>query len=146
MRTKFAVLLGFALVFAVALWTVQAGDTNVKIKEVPMAYTSAANAQEMFNSYCAACHGVDARGNGPAVPALKTLPPDLTLLSQTNGGKFPMMKVMASIRGEAAFPPAHGAKNMPIWGPLFSDVAQSHAQSELRIHNLSVYIESLQAK
>jgi hypothetical protein len=57
-----------------------------------------------------------------------------------------MMKVMATIRGEGAFPAAHGAKDMPIWGPLLSEVGQSHAQAELRIHNLSAYLETLQAK
>jgi len=146
MWTKFLVLLAFALAFAVALLTVQAGDTNIKIKETPMKYTDPSNGKEMFVSYCAVCHGVEATGNGPAVPALKTVPPDLILLSQTHGGKFPMMEVMNSIRGNAAWPSAHGSKDMPIWGPLFSEVGQSHAQSELRIRNISLYIESLQAK
>jgi mono/diheme cytochrome c family protein len=44
---------------------------------------------EIFRYYCAACHGADGRGHGPASVALKHAVPDLTLLSQKNGGKFP---------------------------------------------------------
>jgi len=146
MWTKFLILLAFALACAAVLLTVQAGDAKIKIKEVPMKYTDPSNGKEMFVSYCAACHGLDGMANGPAVPALKKVPPDLTLLSQTHGGKFPMVAVMNSIRGNPAWPSAHGSKDMPIWGPLFSELGQSHAQSELRINNISSYIETLQAK
>jgi mono/diheme cytochrome c family protein len=27
--------------------------------------------QEVFRSFCAVCHGTDAKGNGPAAPGLK---------------------------------------------------------------------------
>lgn len=39
--------------------------------------------KEMFKTYCATCHGEDARGHGPATAALKVAPPDLTLLRET---------------------------------------------------------------
>ena len=35
--------------------------------------------------YCASCHGLDARGNGPAAFVLKTTPPDLTALAKRHG-------------------------------------------------------------
>jgi hypothetical protein len=37
--------------------------------------TSEKAGQEVFRSFCAVCHGTDAKGNGPAVPGLKKRPP-----------------------------------------------------------------------
>jgi mono/diheme cytochrome c family protein len=59
------------------------------IKKVPAALTSPTSGSEMFKEYCASCHGADARGRGPAAPALKASPADLTVLSRNNHGKFP---------------------------------------------------------
>ena len=39
---------------------------------------------DLFRTYCASCHGIDAKGVGPVPPALKTRVPDLTLLSGQN--------------------------------------------------------------
>jgi len=116
------------------------------IQHVPIQSTSAASGKGMFNSYCAACHGTDAKGDGPAAAALKTPPADLTVLSKDNGGKYPALKVSAAIRGDANVP-AHGNKEMPVWGRLFSSISSGH-ESEVvqRIANLNRYIESLQVK
>ena len=35
----------------------------------------------LFRAYCAACHGADGKGGGPAAASLKSPPPDLTLIS-----------------------------------------------------------------
>jgi mono/diheme cytochrome c family protein len=47
------------------------------IKHIPVKQTSAASGQEMFTSYCAACHGTDGKGAGPTASALKVVPTDL---------------------------------------------------------------------
>jgi mono/diheme cytochrome c family protein len=119
---------------------------NTTIQHTPIQSTSAASGKGMFNSYCAVCHGTDGRGNGPAASALKTPPADLTVLSKNNGGKYPSLKVSAAIRGDVDVP-AHGTKEMPVWGRLFSSISGGH-ESEVvqRIANLSRYIESLQVK
>lgn len=115
------------------------------IKKVPAKPTSAASGKEMFDEYCASCHGLDAKGNGPAAPALKKQPTDLTLLAQKNGGKFPTMQVMTSI--EDVTQNVHGSKDMPVWGPIFSSVSNSNPGIvKMRITNLTKYIESLQGK
>lgn len=80
---------------------------------MPVRQTSAAG-KTMFNEYCASCHGMDAKGDGPAAPALKRAPPDLTILARQNGGKFPALHVSEVIRGGKATP-AHGSKEMPAW-------------------------------
>ncbi len=100
----------------------------------------------MYKAYCAACHGPDGKGGGPAAGALKIPPTDLTLLSKNNGGKYPSMRVSSSIRGESATP-AHGSKEMPVWGELFWSVSSGHeSEVQQRVANLTKYIESLQAK
>lgn len=116
------------------------------IKHVPMAATSPVSGKEMYKAYCAVCHGEDGKGGGPAASALKTPPTDLTLLSKDNGGKFPALKVASTIRGEGGFP-AHGSKEMPVWGALFWDLSGGHeSEVQQRVSNLTKYIELLQAK
>jgi mono/diheme cytochrome c family protein len=117
---------------------------DVKIKTTPVSRTSPVSGQEMFTTYCAVCHGTDAKGNGPAVPALKMAPPDLTKLSVNNGGKFPEMRVYSTIRGEADIP-AHGSKDMPVWGALFRSLDRTDSSLvNLRLRNLTAFVQSLQ--
>jgi len=117
-----------------------------EIKHVPVKPTSAASGEEMYNNYCAVCHGKDGKGTGPAADALKTQPTDLTHLAVKNGGKYPADKVSSSIRGEDNVA-AHGSKEMPIWGNLFWHISQGHqAEVQLRVANLNKHIESLQAQ
>jgi mono/diheme cytochrome c family protein len=111
-----------------------------------MKATSAASGQEMFVSYCAACHGKDGKGDGPAADALKVPPADLTVLAKNNGGKYPALKVMSTLHGEVDLR-AHGSKDMPVWGKLFLGMSGGHeAEVQQRVSNLTKYIESLQAK
>jgi len=114
------------------------------IKKVPITPTQASSGQQMFNTYCAVCHGTDGRGDGPAASALKEAPSDLTLLAEKNGGKFPENRVVIKIR--AVDSPAHGSKEMPIWGTLLSSISSSSGEVQLRTSNLVKYIETLQAK
>src|ERR1700692_1958159 len=48
---------------------------------------------ELFRAHCAPCHGLDAKGAGPAASALKAKVPDLTLLARNNRGQFPVAHV-----------------------------------------------------
>ena len=117
-----------------------------KIKHMPVQQTSPASGVEMFKSYCAACHGGDARGNGPAASALKVPPADLTKLAAKNGGKYPALKVSAVLRGQEALA-AHGSQEMPIWGDLFRGMSGGHeSEVQQRVVNLTRYIETLQTK
>jgi len=116
------------------------------VKHVPITDAPRNSGVDMFNAYCAVCHGKDGKGNGPAAAALKNQPADLTLLSQKNGGKYPSAHVGAVIRGQESNP-SHGSEEMPVWGPLFSSLSQGHDDLvQQRINNLTKYIETLQAK
>jgi mono/diheme cytochrome c family protein len=124
----------------------QDAQPTTQIKHVPVKPTNAASGLDMYVNYCAVCHGKDGKGNGPATPALKVPATDLTLLARTNGGKYPALHVSGVLRGDADLP-AHGNKDMPVWGPLFWRMSQGHeAEVQQRVANLNQYIESLQAK
>jgi len=102
--------------------------------------------QEMFRAYCASCHGLDGKGMGPAEPALKKRPPDLTQLSKKNGGKFPAVMVANLIRGESFPIAAHGSGDMPIWGNAFRATNRDEAMVTLKVNHLTAYIESIQQR
>lgn len=136
----------FVWVVAVFMVLAVVANAQTTVKHVPAPITSAASGSEMYNAYCAACHGTDGKGNGPAASALKSLPTDLTVLSKNNDGKFPSAKVASTIRGEAAIP-AHGSREMPVWGKVFWSMSHGHgSEVQQRVSNLSGYIESLQSK
>ena len=131
------------------MFVVNAQEKEVKfsiVMKTPIPRTSAASGQEMFNTYCAVCHGKDAKGNGPSAAALKVAPPDLTMLSLHHGGKYPIAYVETVLKFGGETFPAHGAKDMPIWGPVLGAISVDAPEAELRIHNLNQYIESLQVK
>jgi mono/diheme cytochrome c family protein len=132
------------LALFIALACVTASAQTVKRSAVTP--TSPASGEEMFKAYCAPCHGIAGKGDGPAAPALKKAPANLSELTQRNGGKFPELKVFGAIKGDVNTP-AHGSKDMPIWGSVFQSLSHGdQGQIQLRISNLTKYIESLQAK
>jgi len=137
-------VLGLAVLFFVAAYLTTAQEKS-KVEKGPMAMTSPSSGKEMFNSYCAACHGKDAKGDGPAASALKVSPASLTQLSKKNGGKFPADHVAEIFRSGSTA--AHGSTDMPVWGPLFSRASgSSDAIVQMRIANIVRYLESLQEK
>lgn len=140
--SKYFAILIFASAFVLAASA--QNQPSPQIKHVPMKPTSAASGVDMYKNYCASCHGAEATGNGPAASALNTPPTDLTTLAKKNGGKYPALKVSAVLRGEEALP-AHGSKDMPIWGDLFWTMSGGHeSEVQQRVTNLNKYVESLQ--
>ncbi len=135
-------LLGIALAFTSV--AVRAADQPSKtIKKVPVR-DSALNGKEMFNQYCAVCHGPEAKGNGPAADALKKAPADLTQIARKNGGTFPEVRILRVIKGDDVII-AHGTRDMPVWNTLFRSL-HSQPESDLRVNALLNYVEQLQVK
>jgi mono/diheme cytochrome c family protein len=146
MDVRKSILVVIAAVLALAMMSWAQDEATKEIKHVPIKPTSAASGKEMYKTYCAVCHGVEGKGNGPAAEALKVPPTDLTVLTAKNGGQYPAMRVAAIIRGEEALA-AHGSKEMPIWGRLFWSMSGGHeAEVQQRVANLNKYVESLQKK
>jgi mono/diheme cytochrome c family protein len=122
-------------------------QTNTQIKEVPMQETSPASGKQMYATYCAVCHGVDGRGSGPAAAALKVPPTNLAQLSKANGGKFPGAHIYTVLQFGIETP-AHGTKDMPVWGPALRSLDHGAPSPELEEHqrlaNLTNYLRTLQ--
>ena len=100
----------------------------------------------VFQASCAVCHGKNGTGNGPAAGVLLRRPPDLTRISQWNGGIFPFERVQKIISGVGPAIRAHGSREMPIWGPIFDENSWDGAPGSVRIYNLTRYIQSIQQK
>jgi mono/diheme cytochrome c family protein len=131
------------LVFAVVCLQAFGQDQKPETTE-GQALINSLNGQALYQSYCATCHGNDAKGNGPMAPALKTPPPDLTQIAVRNGGMFSAKKVERIISGESELT-SHGTREMPLWGPIFSQVAWDQDLGRVRIANLVKYLESIQS-
>jgi mono/diheme cytochrome c family protein len=107
--------------------------------------------REDFLSYCAACHGVDGKGDGTVAEFLTITAADLTQLRKMNAGSFPRERIHNVIDGRAEVK-IHGARDMPVWGDWFkfeadASVAGKGATEEVeleRINTLINYIESIQ--
>jgi hypothetical protein len=102
---------------------------------------------QIFAQYCAACHGLSGKGNGPVAPVLKRKPTDLTKLTIQNKGKFPELVVIQAIQVGPSVP-AHGTAIMPVWGPIFVNEGKAGTlvEMQLLIYNLAEYIKTLQVK
>ena len=99
--------------------------------------------KDLFKSYCASCHGLDAKGHGPMAASLKIPPSDLRRISIRNHDVFPMMRVEKIIAGEE-LPAGHGSSEMPVWGPIFSRVTTDVDLGRVRIDNLARYLRDIQ--
>jgi len=84
----------------------------------PVSAQNADPAKTEYENSCAACHGIDAKGDGPLSKELKTPPSDLTALAKNNNGVFPYDMVYETIDGRHTVA-SHGTREMPAWGYRF---------------------------
>ena len=131
-------------VSATALLLALGGHAQAQVKREPIKPIDAVSGSATFKAYCAQCHGVSGRGDGPAAKALKVPPADLTTLTKRNNGQYPAGAVKQVVNGDTGSP-AHGSRDMPMWGPVFRSV-ENPSVVELRITNLVKYIEEIQEK
>jgi mono/diheme cytochrome c family protein len=145
LKRFFLVTLGVALV--VSMGYAQQQSTKASIVRVSLKGGNAG--EQMYTTYCASCHGVDGRGQGPAAAALKTKPADLSALSKNNNGKYPASHV-ASVLEFGSKISAHGSKEMPVWGQTLANLnpgaASTQEATTYRVNQLVSYLETLQVK
>lgn len=130
-----AVLVCGVWLFAGSIASLQTASGQVKDKNE--------KGRQLYYQYCASCHGTDAMGNGPAAASMKVMPPSLKNLKGPDG-KFPSLKVQSIITGEVDVP-AHGSKEMPVWGRYFRQTKGDSA-ARLSIYALVKYLEAFQPK
>ena len=100
----------------------------------------------LYTAYCTVCHGKDGKGGGPMAKSLKVAPLDLTRIAIRNRGTFPTVRMQRIISGEEPLTAGHGTREMPVWGPIFSQVAWDQDLGRVRVYNLAKYIEGIQTK
>jgi mono/diheme cytochrome c family protein len=107
---------------------------------------TARSGQELYGKFCASCHGVSAKGDGPIAKSLKTSPSDLTLIGKRYG-QFPAKRVEEVVDGRVKVD-AHGPSAMPVWGEEFTRSQAGEAQAERDaatvIHKIVEYLRSIQ--
>jgi mono/diheme cytochrome c family protein len=100
-----------------------------------------------YETYCMACHGIEADGNGPIAPYMTPRPTDLRRIAARRGGVFPHAKMQAWIDGRDPIA-SHGTREMPIWGAAFREETELDQLSETRVRGRIVllvqYLESIQ--
>lgn len=147
MRAAFGIRLA-----AIAVWTIVltapggAADPEGFPPAAPDA-DSIEDGRQLFRIYCVGCHGLNARGDGPAAERLRTRPADLTRIEPDDDGTFPRERIHRAIAGISESP-GHEPREMPVWrfalAPLDSD-APAGDEVRSRIATLVDYLETLQA-
>lgn len=137
--------ISFSAVMAMFVLGFGFADQSRKIV-IPVNKTNPTDAKQMYSSYCAPCHGTDGKGSGPVARDLKTIPTDLTTLALKHDGRFPDVHVVSVLRFGVNVS-AHGSAAMPVWGRLLGNMDPVNSMAtDLRIANLTHYLESMQVK
>ncbi len=107
--------------------------------------TSALMGKQIFRSYCASCHGSEARGDGSVAKYLTIEPADLTRINKRNDGEFPFDRIFQTIDGREAVR-GHGKREMPIWGDAFKKTRDNPDEEAVKekITHLVHFLRSIQ--
>lgn len=134
------------LIISVNVAIAQQGPV-IKVKRVAIDYVNPSDGRGMYAKYCAGCHGATGKGDGPAAPAFQRPPADLTLLATKNGGKFPTLLILYTMKFGLTSP-GHGNVQMPVWNNVFRQMHWYSDDSipQIRTRVLTEYIKTLQAK
>lgn len=110
---------------------------------------SGSSGAQLYQRYCAACHGVQGLGDGPVSSDLRVMVPDLTRIGKRHGGVFPQEDVRRIIDGREVHM-AHGTRDMPVWGMLLGGATapadRSTEATDTPLGRLVEYLRSIQAK
>lgn len=128
------------LLLALALWLLPMGPAR-------SADYVAMPGKELYERFCAACHGVTGRGDGPVSKSFSVEVPDLTLIARRAGGTYPRERIVRIIDGRHILG-AHGSRTMPVWGEDLNrlEIGNPDAERSTRvvIDRLADYVWLLQ--
>jgi mono/diheme cytochrome c family protein len=136
---------GLTLCGAVLFWPLASAQNQPSNPETVRLINSV-HGPALYKAYCAVCHGSDGKGAGPMAQSLKVRAADLTRISARNSGNFPSARIERIISGEEPLPAGHGTREMPVWGPIFSQIAWDQDLGRVRIDNLARYLKEMQVK
>ncbi len=134
---KYNLLPAVALVAAALLVPATSRAQNIKFGKA------------LYDKHCAVCHGASGKGNGPLAQTTLQKVAYITRLSKNNNGTLPYDYLYKVIDGRETGD-AHGPRDMPHWGLLYSDEANPGVTKEefvrARITALIAHIATLQEK
>jgi hypothetical protein len=133
------------------LTTIAAATTYLALCGAALAFEAVTledySGAELFDRFCAACHGSEAHGDGPVAASLNVAVPDLTTIG-VRYGEFPAMLIRDVIDGRGIDKRAHGTRTMPVWGYEFwvEEGGDVNAQRAVRdaINKLVEHLRSVQ--
>ena len=100
---------------------------------------------DLYATHCAACHGVNATGDGPRASGLPEAPADLTRLGEKYGMPLPVDTLSELIDGRDD---THAGREMPAFGEVFFADEPAEPQHEparrIAIALILGYLETLQ--
>jgi mono/diheme cytochrome c family protein len=134
------------------MWTWRATALSLIMTTTAMAHAQPTPApvaldtgRALFVTFCASCHGMLGRGDGPIAHEWRRRPANLTELAKGNGGFFNAERVHDIVDGRAV--KAHGTTEMPIWGDEFKwreGVPEDAIRA--RVDALVGYLETIQKR
>jgi hypothetical protein len=110
---------------------------------------SGTSGHDLYQEFCASCHGTTAHGDGVAAELLSIAPTDLTRLASTRaGGEFPSKRVIYMVAMSPCDDPHHrapdGTETMPCWKSILREALRSDGASHHLAYRLARYLESVQ--
>jgi mono/diheme cytochrome c family protein len=104
---------------------------------------------QLYQRFCASCHGEKGYGDGPVSQSFTVMVPDLTRIAKRQNGVYPEEKVRQIIDGRQLMR-AHGSRTMPVWGYEFqsqNDATESGAKkTSVIVQRLADYVRSMQVE
>lgn len=119
--------------------TVAAQSPGGNVKYVSAKAITNPDGAVVYQDYCAVCHGVLGRGDGPAAKFLDTPVPDLSRIA-IRDGRFNRFHVIGHVRHDAI----RGDSPMPCWQRTLRSATGYDARVEVVMVNLTDYLERLQ--
>lgn len=119
--------------------------TTAAAQQTAESFAAGTNGAAVYKTYCAVCHGLGAKGDGPLAKSLRHVPPDLTLLAKRSAAKFDADRVHRMIDGRDPVQ-GHGGPDMPIWGDAFKRSTEGYSEKAVkaRIDALVEHLRSVQ--
>jgi mono/diheme cytochrome c family protein len=108
---------------------------------------AAMSGQDLYRRFCASCHGIEGRGDGPVAASLRAEVPDLTRIARRAPSADPRDRIVRIIDGRYIIG-AHGTRIMPVWGEDLTRLEVGNPDAErsaqVIIGRLADYVSSLQ--
>jgi mono/diheme cytochrome c family protein len=109
---------------------------------------AAMSGEDLYRRFCASCHGVSGRGDGPVAASLRVEVPDLTLIATRRDHDGDLRDRIVRIIDGRYVIGAHGTRVMPVWGEDLARIEIGNPDAErltqVIIGRLADHVRSLQ--